>query len=125
MTEEFFKSSEAIRQESIGMIKTLRAVKGENYARLVHSIILADQVEHVSNIFVESTTPDTRDLAKALAKAQMNMVSQIMTYYTRCTQFSEDQIAEAFKDANLIQDSTYDLLAKANDMSKSGKVMGE
>ena len=125
MTEEFFKSTEVIREESIGMIKTLRAIRGEHYARLVHSIILADQIEHISNIFVESTTPETRELAHTLSKAQMNMVAQIMAYYTRCTQFSEEQIAEALADADRIQRSTYDLLTKADDLSKSGKVMGE
>jgi len=125
MTEEFFKSTQAIREESIGMIKTLRAVRGENYARLVHSIILADQIENVTNIFVESTTPETRELAQGISKAQMSMVAQIMTYYTRCTQFSKEQIAEAIADADRIQRSTYDLISKADDLSKAGKVMGE
>lgn len=125
MNEAFLKSVASIRHESIGMLKNLRSVKGDDYARLVHAIILADQIESVSTIFVESTTPESRELAQALATAQINMVAQIMNYFTRCTQFSDESLADAFNDAGLFQRKANDLISKAKDMSESGKVMGE
>lgn len=125
MNKEFIQSADVIRKESMGMIKTLSAVKGENYARLVHTVIMADQIETIGNIFIDSASDDTKELAAHLVRAQMSMVAQIIKYYTRSTQFSDKQIEEAFKDSDLVQKSTFELLQKAKDLSDSGKVIGE
>lgn len=125
MNQEFIKSADAIRKESMDMIKTLRAVKGENYARLVHSVIMADQIESIGNIFVDSASEETKEIATYLVHAQMSMIAQIVKYYTRSTQFTDEQVAEAFKDAELVQKNTFDLLERAKELSESGKVIGE
>lgn len=125
MNQEFIKSADTIRKESMDMIKTLRAVKGENYARLVHSVIMADQIESIGNIFVDSSSEETKEMATYLVHAQMNMLAQIVKYYTRATQFTDEQVAEAFKDAELVQKNTFELLERAKELSESGKVIGE
>lgn len=125
MNQEFIKSADHIRKESMDMIKTLRAVKGEHYARLVHSVIMADQIESIGNIFVDSASDETKEIATYLIHAQMNMVAQIVKYYTKSSQFTEDQISEAFKDAELVQKNTFDLLQRAKELSDLGKVIGE
>lgn len=124
MNEQFIESMVNIREESLGMIKTLRAVKGENHARLVHAIILADQIDNIGNVFSSSASQETRPTAEALRQAQMNMVALIMKYLFRATQFSDSQISEAFADAERIQKSTYSLVETAGALSDQGKVMG-
>lgn len=125
MNKEFIQSADVIRKESMDMIKTLSAVKGENYARLVHTVIMADQIETIGNIFIDSASDDTKEVAAHLVHAQMGMVAQIIRYYTRSTQFSDKQIEDAFKDSDLVQKSAFELLQKAKDLSDSGKVIGE
>lgn len=125
MNEEFLKSIDNIREESFAMLKSIRAVRGESYSRLVHSIILADQIETACEVFREAADDRSKDIADHLAKAQMNMVGQIMKYFVRSTGYTDEQIAEAFADAKRIQGSTYELIDKAHSMSQSGQVMGE
>jgi len=124
VNKEFVESIGAIRQESLGMLKNLRAVKGENYARVVHSIILADQINSIGDMFVDSTEDKTKDLAKALTDAQMNMIALIMKYFFRSSQLTEGQIEEAFSDASRMQKLAHSLVDKAKSMSEEGKVMG-
>lgn len=125
MNEQFLKSVDNIREESFSMLKSLRAVRGESYSRLVHSIILADQIETACHVFGEAADESSKEIADHLTKAQMNMVGQIMKYYIRATGYTDEQVAEAFADAHRIQGSTYELIDKAQTMSQSGQVMGE
>lgn len=125
MNEEFLKSIDNIREESFAMLKSIRAVRGESYARLVHSIILADQIESACDVFRKAADGGSSELADHLVKAQMNMVGQIMKYFIRSTGYTDEQIAEAFADSQRIQNSTYELIDKAHGMSQSGQVMGE
>lgn len=125
MNEQFLQSIDNIREESFAMLKSLRAVRGESYSRLVHAIILADQIESASSVFVDASDEDSKEIAEHLAKTQSNMVGQIMKYFIRATQYTDEQIVEAFADAKRIQGSTYELIDKAKTMSNSGQVMGQ
>ena len=125
MNEEFLKSIDNIREDSFDMLKSIRAVRGESYSRLVHSVILADQIGSVCEVFRKASGGGSSELADHLVKVQMNMVGQIMKYFIRSTGYTDEQIAEAFADAKRIQNSAYELIDKAHSMSQSGQVMGE
>lgn len=124
MNKEFIESIGSIRQESIGMLKNVRAVKGENYARVVHSIILADQIDMISGAFVAGADEESKELAEQISGVQLKMLALIMQYFIRSTGFSEEQIEEAFRDAEQIQKNTNSLVSQAKDMADNGQVMG-
>lgn len=124
MIDKFFSSVGAIRKESFDMLKNLRAIKGENYARLVHSIILTDQMVQISEVFAQCATEESADTARELSTAQESMITKIMDYYIRSIGFSEAQIAEAFADAKRLMGITYDLVDRASELAKQGHVMG-
>ena len=125
MNEEFIKSLSNVREESLGMIKTLRAVRGENHARLVHAVILADQIDGIANTFAKAASEQSEDIAEHLRRAQMNMVALIMKYLIRSTGMTDEQVSAAFADAELVQKNTMNLVEAAATLSDQGKVMGE
>lgn len=118
MSGEFYKSLGNIKAESMAMLKTLRAVRGENYARIVHSIILADQIDQAAEVIREVTKEDI------LSSAVSAMSAKIMDYYLRSSGFSEADIKSAFEDAQRIMTMTYELVDKASTLAKQGHVMG-
>lgn len=124
MSDKFFSSVGAIRDESLDMLKNLRAIKGENYARLVHSIILTDQMVQIGEVFRESASEESADLAKYLSETQESMITKVMEYYMRSTGFSDAQIKDAFEDAERLMGVTYGLIDRASTMAKQGQVMG-
>lgn len=126
MSDEFFSSVETVREVSIDMLKNIRAVKGENYARLVHSMILADQIDHIFDVFRESAADgSSAQLANFLTDHGSKMTSRIMQYYIRSTGFSDEQVKEAFKDADLLQKNSMQLLQTASKLAEDGKTMGD
>ena len=125
MNEPFAKSVKNIRAESLGMIKNLRSVKGEAHARAVHSIILADQIDNVTGVFMRSSSQESRQFAENLGRTQMNMVALIMKYLFRSLSLTDQQIEDAFRDAERIQRNTESLINTADELSGEGKVVGE
>ena len=124
MSGEFFKSVDAIRGVSIDMLKNLRAVKGENYARLVHAIILTDSIVNIGETFVKAASDETKPAAEMLSGAQEKMAALIMQYFIRSTGFSEQQVEEAFKDAERLLGTASGLINTAVQMAESGQSMG-
>lgn len=125
MSNEFFESVGNIRTVSIDALKTIRAVRGEHYARLVHSVILCNQIDSVLKMFAESCDPQARELGDALANQASSMMTKVMQYYMRSSQFTQAQLEEVFKDAETLQNNASDLLKVASDMAERGQVMGE
>jgi hypothetical protein len=125
MNESFLKSVGNIRTESFDMLANVRAVRGEAYARLVHAVILADNIQNAAQFFCDTAASESKELADYIRIAQMNMVGQIMKYYVKSTEFTDEQMLDVFSDALRIQESASDLIDKARVMSESGKVMGE
>ena len=125
MNEEFLKSVGNIRQVSLDMLKNLRAVRGENYARVVHSIILCDQIDLIIEVFQRGATEGSKEMADSMQDAASKMLTRVMEYYIRSTGFSEAQVKEAFEEADRIQRTAEDLVSKAADMADQGQVMGE
>jgi len=125
VNEEFFQSVGNIREVSMDMLKSVRAVKGENYARVVHAIILCDQVDGVLDVFEQGADEATKPVAEYLHTAGGNMIGRIMDYLIRASSLSEAQVKEAFEDANRIQQNTYNLVSRAHDLADQGRVMGE
>jgi len=125
VNEEFIKSVGNIRTTSHDMLKNLRAVKGENYTRVVHAIILSDQLDSVLEVFSASAVGGSQNLAEEISTAGSKMITRIMDYYIKATGLTEQQIKEAFEDATRIQNNTTGLVRKAREMSERGQVMGE
>jgi hypothetical protein len=125
MNESFLKSVGNIRTESFDMLANVRAVRGEMHARLVHAVILADNIQNAAQFFCDTANEESKELADYIRIAQMNMVGQIMKYYVKSTEFTDEQMLDVFSDALRIQESASDLIDKARVMSESGKVMGE
>jgi hypothetical protein len=125
MNESFLKSVGNIRTESFDMLANVRSVRGEMYARLVHAVILSDNIQNAAHFFCDTASEESKELANYICKAQMNMVGQIMKYYIKSSGFTEEQMCEVFADAQRIQESASELIDKARVMSESGKVMGE
>lgn len=125
MSDQFFKSVEAIRVESFDMLKSLRAIKGENYARLVHAMILTDQIIEIGHTFARGAVGSSEQAAKLLRDTQEAMMTKVMEYYIRSTGFSEAQIKDAFLDAKRVMDVTCDLVEKAAEMAQNGQSMGD
>lgn len=118
MSDEFFTSLGHIRSESMSMLKNLKAVRGESYARLVHSIILADQIDQVSQTVGEISKEPI------LTTALSNMIAKIMDNYMRSSTFNDEELKEAMQDAVRIMNMTYELVDKASALAKQGHVMG-
>lgn len=118
MSDEFFESLGNIKTESMAMLKNLKAVRGESYARLVHSIILAEQIDQVGAVIYEISKQPV------LSEAVSNMISKIMDYYMRSTGFSQAELESAVEDATRIMSMTYGLVEKASVMAEQGQVLG-
>lgn len=124
MSDQFFKSVDAIRVESFDMLKSLRAIKGENYARLVHAMILTDQIMEIGHTFADGASDSSRKTADLLRNTQEAMMTKVMEYYIRSAGFSAEQIREAFLDAKRVMDTTLNLVEKAAELAEDGKTMG-
>lgn len=125
MSDQFFKSVDAIRVESFDMLKSLRAIKGENYARLVHAMILTDQIIDIGHTFADHAVGNSNEMANLLRDTQEAMMTKVMEYFIRSTGFSEAQIREAFLDAKRVMDTTLNLVETAAEMAQNGKSMGD
>lgn len=124
MSDEFFKSVDAIRVESFDMLKSLRAIKGENYARLVHAIILTEQIVGIGETFAKGASESSKPAADLLRNTQEKMATLVMEYFVRSTGFSDQQVKEAFTDAERVVNTTMGLVERAAELAQDGKVMG-
>jgi hypothetical protein len=125
MNAEFFESIGHIRSEALGMVKNLQAVRGEGYGRVVHSIILMRQISEITGIFAECAQEIPEDARELLGSSQINMVSQIAQYLVRSTDMTEQDLRDAFADAERIQKTMSQLVESASRLSEAGKVVGE
>jgi hypothetical protein len=124
MNAEFLESLVHIRSEALGMIKNLQAVRGEGYGRVVHSIILMRQISEITGIFAGCAQEIPEDAREILGTSQINMVSMIAQYLVRSTDMTEQDLRDAFADAELIQKTTSQLVQSAGQLSEAGKVVG-
>jgi len=123
--QKFMDSIGVIRGESMDMLKNLRAVRGENYARFVHSIILGDQIVNITEAFSRGVKREYAATAELMVKQQESMMGLVMEYYMRSTSLSEKEIDDAFKDATILRSTMNGLVEKAAFMANNGQSMGD
>lgn len=124
MNEQFMDSLKAVREESFGMLDNLKAVKGELYTRLVHAVILADQISGSAELLRNPEIIQDAEVLDALLRAQDKMLTIIMNNYINDSGLDDDLIASAMKDADRIGQSTSELLETAYDLSLQGRRIG-
>jgi hypothetical protein len=124
MNEHMLKSIRNIKTEALGMVHTLRAVKGERYAAVVHAALLADGLDQMLDLFADATEAPVEGMPQMMAEAGSQMITQIMGHLITLSGLSDDEVSEALKDADRIARHSHSLLDTANEMSASGKVMG-
>lgn len=125
MNDPMLKSVNSIKEVSLGMIHNIRAIKGPAFANVAHTALLIESLDHMLDSFTESVDEPDKELAGQMYKAGSQMLAQVMTYMINSSGLSREQVTEAFKEAQRIQEYSLQMLNKAAELSEQGKAMGD
>ena len=124
-TETFIENLKDIRTDALDMLKTLEAVKGKQFALVVHSLLMSHQIADIQHILLLLAMNDPDPAKIAAAQESMTMcVSQLLSNVSRAANIDEATLKEAIGQAESMSDKFQGLIHQALRAEQTGTAFG-
>lgn len=124
MNEQLLKNVDAIREEAMGMIDNLSAVKGESYSEYVRLLLNVHQSANVIAMLCEIAREFDEDMAAKMAGISEVLLTQVAISASALGKFSQQQSNEAIKEAERMRDWVDGMSERAIKSAQEGGSFG-
>lgn len=113
-----------VKEEANAILKTMAAVKGEQYAEAVRILLLAKQAADIAGMLCEEAHKTQPDMTQACAYGLSASLSTIAMTLRTVMSASEEDWQSILKDSVTIMDSIGGLMRQAVDAGREGASFG-
>lgn len=123
--ENLIENLKEIRVDALDMLKTIEAVKGKEFALMVHSMLMAHQIADIQHLLlsIAITNPDHAKL-NAVRESMMMCVSQLLSNVGRAAGIEGEQLHEVIAQADAMTDKFQGLIQQAVKAEQQGTAFG-
>lgn len=107
------------------MLKTLRAVRGDQYADGVELAIASASIVEMMALLRSMAGETNGTVADAIGNACCSQLASMMIIYHRQSPIEDDHVPDIMADADRIIDTTRRLLSQALDAARHNKPFGD